>query len=201
VRERSKFNTLKDNEVVFHDACDYKGNSMTLIPGTYSASQLSLSRNSIMSILIPSKLEVELYSFDHFGGRSSGWLQKSFSCLTDIDFSRTTVSLVIRRRSTPNNRKLLSDEEQHRNKLISVVLPHAAQHSFYMPKDGDSESAKKVLRLAVQIAHHGAHAIAESHMHHREMVASLAKWVPHQYVLCKEIGVTRPNSYYAFFGG
>jgi hypothetical protein len=183
VRERSKFNTLNDNDVVFHDACGYKGNSMTLIPGSYSASQLSLTRNSIMSVLIPSKLEVELYSFDHFGGRSSGWLQKSFSCLTDIDFSRTTVSLVIRRRSTPNNRKLLSNEEQHRNKLISVVLPHAAQHAFYVPKDGDSESAKKVLRLAVQIAHHGAHAIAESHTHHREMVASIAKWVPHQYVL------------------
>lgn len=136
-----------------------------------------------MSVLIPSKLEVELYSFDHFGGRSSGWLQKSFSCLTDIDFSRTTVSLVIRTRSTQKNRKLLSNEEQHRDKLISVVLPHAAQHAFYMPKDGDSESAKKVLRLAVQIAHHGAHAIAESHMHHREMLASIAKWVPHQYVL------------------
>jgi len=52
-----------------------------------------------------------------------------------------------------------------------------------MPKNGDSEAAKNVSRLAVKIAHHGAHMIAESHQDHREMLASIAKWVPHQYVL------------------
>jgi hypothetical protein len=67
--------------------------------------------------------------------------------------------------------------------LIDAVLPHASQHAFYMPKNGNSESAQKVLRLAVHLAHHGAHAIAESHAHHREMVASISKWIPHQYVL------------------
>jgi hypothetical protein len=52
-----------------------------------------------------------------------------------------------------------------------------------MPKNGNSESAMQTLRLAVKIAHHGAHMIAESHQDHREMLASIAKWVPHQYVL------------------
>ena len=64
-----------------------------------------------------------------------------------------------------------------------MILPHAGQYAYYMPTNGDSESSKKVLRLAVEVAHHGAHAIAESHQHHREMLASIAKWVPHQYVL------------------
>jgi hypothetical protein len=184
VRERSKLNGLKNNEVVFYDACEFKGNSMTLIPGTYSASQLSLTRNSIMSVMVPSELEVELYSFDNSGGHASGWLQKSFSCLSDIDFSRTTVSLQIRKRSKSQSRKLLTGEERDRIKLISIISPHAARHhAFYVPKNGDSESAKKVLRIAVQVAHYGAKEITESHMHHREMVASIAKWVPHQYVL------------------
>jgi hypothetical protein len=184
VRERSKLNGLKSNEAVFYDACNYKGNSMTLIPGTYSASQLPLTRNSIMSVMVPSELEVEMYSFDNSGGRASGWLQQSFSCLSDIDFSRTAVSLQIRKRSKAQNRKLLSGEQRDRIKLISIISPHAArQHAFYLPKNGDEQSAKKVLRMAVQVAHYGAKEITQSHMHHREMVASIAKWMPHQYVL------------------
>jgi hypothetical protein len=181
VRERSKLKALNKNEVVFYDTCDFKGNSMALALGDYSASQMILTKNSIMSVMIPSELEVQLYSFDNSGGRSSGWLQKSFACLTDIDFSRTTVSLEIRKRA--QNRKLLSDDTHDREKIISMVLPHAARHAFYMPKNGDSSSAKKVLQLAVEIAHSGALAITESHMHHVEMLSSIAKWVPHQYVL------------------
>jgi hypothetical protein len=183
VRERSKLNAMNSHEAVFFDNCDFKGVSMTLIPGVYTASQLSLTRNSIMSVKIPAELEVQLYSFDNLGGRSSGWLRKSFSCLTDIDFSRATVSLEIRKRAKAKKRSLLSVEQQHRNKLVSMILPHAGQYAFYMPKNGDSESAMSVLHLAVKLAHFGAHAIAESHQHHREMLASIAKWVPHQYVL------------------
>ncbi len=183
VRERSKLNAMNSNEAIFYDNCDFKGLSMTLIPGVYTASQLSLTRNSIMSVKLPAELEVQLYSFDNSGGRSSGWLRKSFSCLTDIDFSRATVSLEIRKRAKAKKRSLLSVEQRHRNKLISMILPHAGQYAFYMPKNDDSESAKSVLHLAVKLAHFGAHAIAESHQHHREMLASIAKWVPHQYVL------------------
>jgi hypothetical protein len=182
VRERSKLNSMNSNEVIFFDNCDWKGVSMTLTPGTYTASQLSMPRNSIMSVKVPAELEVQLYSFDNQGGRSSGWLQRSSTCLTDIDFSRTTVSLEIRKRSKAKKRALLSDEE-HRIELISMILPHAGQYASYMPRNGDSESAKKALRLAVNFAHYGAHMIAESHQDHREMLASIAKWVPHQYVL------------------
>jgi len=185
VRERSKLHSMNSNEVIFFDNCDFKGVSMTLTPGTYMASQLSLPRNSVMSVKVPAELEVQLYSFDNLGGRSSGWLQRSFTCLTDIDFSRTTVSLQIRKRTKKPKipkRALLSDEE-HRTQLIEMILPHAGQYASYMPKNGDSESAKQALRLAVTFAHHGAHMIAESHQSHREMLASIAKWVPHQYVL------------------
>jgi len=182
VRERSKLNSINSNEVIFYDNCDWKGVSMTLTPGDYTASQLSMTRNSVMSVKVPAELEVQLYSFDNFGGRSSGWLRKSYTCLSDIDFSRTTVSLQIRKRSKAKKRGLLSEDE-HRTQLISMILPHAGQYAFYMPRNGDSEAAKNALRLAVEVAHHGAHAIAESHQQHREMLASIAKWVPHQYVL------------------
>jgi hypothetical protein len=183
VRERSKLNSINSNEVIFYDNCDFRGVSMTLNPGDYTAAQLQMPRNSIMSVKVPAELEVQLYSFDNLGGRSSGWLQRSFTCLTDIDFSRTTVSLQIRKRTKAKKRGLLSDEEEHRMQLISMIAPHAGRYAFYMPKNGDSEEAKKTLRLAFEVAHHGAHAIAQSHQQHSEMLASISKWVPTQYVL------------------
>lgn len=181
VRERPK-DAKNDNQVIAYTQCDYQGDKVVLIPGNYLESQIALPRNSIMSLQVGANVEIQLFSSDNFGGRSSGYLRKNFECLNvnPPDFSRTAVSLQIRKRV--QSRKLLSDEER-RSELIASIVPHAAQYAFYKPVNGNSQDAKQVMRLAVEVAHHGAHAIVQSHQQHREMLESLAKWVPHQYYL------------------
>jgi len=181
VRERPK-DAKNDNQVIAYTQCDFQGDKVVLIPGNYLESQIALPRNSIMSLQVGANVEIQLFSSDNFGGRSSGYLRKNFECLNvnPPDFSRTAVSLQIRKRV--QSRKLLSDEER-RSELIASIVPHAAQYAFYKPVNGNSQDAKQVMRLAVEVAHHGAHAIVQSHQQHREMLESLAKWVPHQYYL------------------
>jgi hypothetical protein len=201
VRERPK-DTKNDNRVIAYTQCNFQGDKVVLIPGNYLESQIALPRNSIMSLQVGADVEIQLFSADNFGGRSSGYLRKSFDCLTTNppDFSRTTVSLQVRKRV--QTRKLLSDEE-HRKELVDRIVPHASRFAFYKPVDGNSENSKQVLRLAVEIAHHGARAIVNSHQDHRQMLQSLAKWVPHQYYLSslkmdiENQGATSPFAYMA----
>jgi hypothetical protein len=181
VRERPK-DVKNDNQVIAFTQCDFQGDKVVLIPGNYLESQIALPRNSIMSLQVGANVEIQLFSADNFGGRSSGYLRKNFECLNvnPPDFSRTAVSLQIRKRV--QSRKLLSDEDR-RSELIASIVPHAAQYAFYKPINGNSQDSKQVMRLAVEVAHHGAHAIVQSHQQHRDMLESLAKWVPHQYYL------------------
>ena len=80
------------SEVIIYTDGSYKGQSATLLPGTYkSMSQTGFPDNALSSLVVPDGYRVVLYEHENFGGKSytitasksgfsfSGWNDKASS--------------------------------------------------------------------------------------------------------------------------
>lgn len=64
-------NTNNNDRVIIYTDTDYKGQSVSLLPGTYSTmSQLGFPDNALSSLVVPDGYRVVIYEFDNFGGKS-----------------------------------------------------------------------------------------------------------------------------------
>lgn len=60
-----------NNNVMIYVDANYRGQSATLLPGTYSTmSQISFPDKAISSIVVPAGYRVVLYEYENFGGKS-----------------------------------------------------------------------------------------------------------------------------------
>jgi hypothetical protein len=87
-------NNSNERYATFYSACDYQGNALRLMPGTYSGTKLGLMKNSIQSVQVPSGMRVRAYtgSDNMFG--SSTYLTQDISCL-DYNLNNKIASLVV----------------------------------------------------------------------------------------------------------
>jgi hypothetical protein len=67
-------------QAIFYTDCNYKGNSIHLLPGYYHAEKLGLFRYDISSVEIPSNLRIKAYMNETLSG-SSYSLNESSICL------------------------------------------------------------------------------------------------------------------------
>ncbi len=84
-------------DVTFYGQCHFKGNSVTLAAGDYTASELSrkgIPEDAIASIKVPNGFRVTVHADDNFQGRF-GTLRSSANCLDDEGFSSIISSLSI----------------------------------------------------------------------------------------------------------
>jgi hypothetical protein len=81
-----------NDKVIIYTDTDYKGQSVSLLPGTYSTmSQVNFPDNSLSSLTVPDGYRVVIYEFENFGGKTytitesktrfylSGWNDKTSS--------------------------------------------------------------------------------------------------------------------------
>ncbi len=86
------------NDVVFYPDCDYRGQSVALAPGDYTArelQQVGIPQDAISSIEVPRGLAVTVYENDNFSGRH-GTLRRSDPCLVNDRFDNLISSVSIR---------------------------------------------------------------------------------------------------------
>jgi hypothetical protein len=99
-----------DEFATFYTECDFRGNAMRLMPGTYSGTKLGLMKNSIASIQVPSALRVKAYSSENMFG-SSSLLTDDVNCL-DQNLRNRIASLVVEYRSGAGNNQQQGGNEQ-----------------------------------------------------------------------------------------
>jgi len=90
--------SAKAADVTVYPDCDYRGQSISLAPGDYTARellQLGIPQDAISSIEVPRGLAVTVYENDGFKGRY-GTLRRSDPCLVNDRFDNIISSLSIR---------------------------------------------------------------------------------------------------------
>lgn len=80
--------------VTLYGDCNYRGQTVSLRPGNYSAYQHGMRIYSLSSIVIPPGMVVNLFSQDHFRGHYIS-LTNSSSCLVDERFNDQMVSIQV----------------------------------------------------------------------------------------------------------
>lgn len=88
----NNYNPNNDQKVIIYADTDYKGQSVSILPGTYSTmSQLGFPDNALSSLVVPDGYRVVIYEFENFGGKTytitesktrfyiSGWNDKTSS--------------------------------------------------------------------------------------------------------------------------
>lgn len=82
-----------DEFATFYTECDFRGNALRLMPGSYSGAKLGLMKKSIASVQVPSSLRVKAYSSENMFG-SSTYLTDDINCL-DQNLRNKIASLVV----------------------------------------------------------------------------------------------------------
>jgi hypothetical protein len=124
-----------DAFATFYTECDFRGNAMRLMPGTYSGTKLGLLKNSIASVQVPSALRVKAYSSENMFG-SSNLLTDDVNCL-DQNLRNRIASLVVEYRSGAGNTQQTGNE----NVIVYVDANYQGQSATLLPGNYSSMAA------------------------------------------------------------
>jgi hypothetical protein len=116
-----------DEFATFYTECDFRGNALRLMPGTYTATRLGLMKNSIASIQVPLSLRVKAYSSDNMFG-SSSLLTDDVNCL-DQNLRNRIASLVVEYRNGVSNTQQGGNE----NVIIYADANYKGQSATLLP--------------------------------------------------------------------
>jgi hypothetical protein len=116
-----------DEFATFYTECDFRGNALRLMPGTYSATKLGLMKNSIASIQVPLSLRVKAYTSENMFG-SSSLLTDDVNCL-DQNLRNRIASLVVEYRNGVGNTQQGGNE----NVIIYADANYQGQSATLLP--------------------------------------------------------------------
>lgn len=116
-----------DDFATFYTECDFRGNALRLMPGTYTGSKLGLMKNSIASIQVPAALRVKAYSSENMFG-SSSLLTDDVNCL-DQNLRNRIASLVVEYRNGMGNTQQTGNE----NVIIYADANYQGQSATLLP--------------------------------------------------------------------
>jgi hypothetical protein len=116
-----------DEFATFYTECDFRGNALRLMPGTYSGTKLGLMKNSIASIQVPPSLRVKAYSSENMFG-SSSLLTDDVNCL-DQNLRNRIASLVVEYRNGVGNTQQGGNE----NVIIYADANYQGQSATLLP--------------------------------------------------------------------
>jgi hypothetical protein len=87
-------NNTNERYATFYSACDYEGNALRLMPGTYNGAKLGVLKNNIESVQVPAGMRVRAYTgSDNLFGQSV-YINQDMSCL-DYNLKDKIASLVV----------------------------------------------------------------------------------------------------------
>jgi hypothetical protein len=116
-----------DEFATFYTECDFRGNALRLMPGSYSGAKLGLLKNSIASVQVPAALRVKAYSSESMFG-SASLLTDDVNCL-DQNLRNRIASLVVEYRNGVGNTQQGGNE----NVIIYTDANYQGQSATLLP--------------------------------------------------------------------
>ncbi len=116
-----------DEFATFYTECDFRGNALRLMPGSYSGAKLGLMKKSIASVQVPSSLRVKAYSSENMFG-SSTYLTDDINCL-DQNLRNKMASLVVEYSNGVGNTQQAGNE----NVIIYIDANYQGQSAALLP--------------------------------------------------------------------
>lgn len=116
-----------DEFATFYADCDFRGNAIRLMPGTYTGAKLGVLKNTISSVQVPASLRVKAYSSENMFG-SSSYISSDVSCL-DYNLDNKIASLVVEYSNGTGNNQQGGNE----NVIIYVDDNYRGQSATLLP--------------------------------------------------------------------
>lgn len=112
----------------FYSSCDFNGNALRLMPGSYNGAKLGVLKNAIESVQVPANLRVRAYTTsDNLFGTSTN-ISEDISCL-DYNLKDKIASLVVEERygrggrrnnNNPNEVVIIYADDNYRGQSASL---------------------------------------------------------------------------------
>ena len=116
-----------DEFATFYTDCDFRGNALRLMPGSYTGAKLGLMKNNISSVQVPPNLRVKAYSSENMFG-SSSFITDDVSCL-DYNLRNRIASVLVEYRGGFGNNQQGGNE----NVIIYVDDNYRGQSATLLP--------------------------------------------------------------------
>lgn len=141
----------------FYSACDYQGNALRLMPGSYTGAKLGLMKSAIESVQVPSGMRVKAFTSSESMFGSYTYITQDASCL-DYNLKDRITSLVVEdqggggiydpnnNNNNPNESVMIYVDDSYRGQSVTLSVgsystmaqagnfPDNAISSVYVPQ-------------------------------------------------------------------